>query len=124
MPKFFVSLGLFNAAIVICIGAFGAHFLKSRMDKDLLDILEVGVRYHMYHALGLILMGLIMKQWGYQTLLQWSAIFLIIGMVLFSGSLYALALTGIRRLGMITPFGGIFLIMGWVCAAYAIVTSK
>jgi len=96
----------------VALGAFGAHALRARIPADLLSIFEIGVRYQMYHALALVLLGL-----GEGRLSSGPArlagILFSIGIVVFSGSLYALALTGLRWLGAITPLGGLALLAGW-----------
>ena len=120
MQKVTLVTGLLNAALVVGIGAFGAHALKACITSYQLDVLQVGIRYHMFHALGLIFVALIMYRVGASTLLTWSALLLMAGIVLFSGSLYGIAFTGIRALGMISPFGGTAFIVGWILAAIAV----
>jgi uncharacterized membrane protein YgdD (TMEM256/DUF423 family) len=104
-----IAVGALNAVIAIAAGAFGAHGLRDRLDVRALEIFEIGARYHMYHALALVLVGVIATR-GAQTagrLFQ-------AGIVLFSGSLYAIALTGIERIGAITPIGGLAFLVGWL----------
>ncbi len=108
-----------NAFISVAAGAFGAHALKVRLDEKLLVTFETAARYQMYHALGLGLVGLLaLVKPGAQHLdaAGWS---MLVGILLFSGSLYALALTGIRGLGAITPLGGVAFLAGWVLLAMA-----
>ncbi len=95
------------------IGAFGAHGLKSHLSEEMMQIYKTGVEYHFYHALGLLLIGVLSLSMpsGY---LKWSAILLSAGIILFSGSLYSLAITGMKSLGAITPLGGLSFIAGWV----------
>ena len=100
-------------ALAVILGAFGAHALKSKLEPDMMQVYKTGVEYHFYHALGLLLIGVISLNVS-SGLINWSAILLIAGIVLFSGSLYALALTGIKWLGAITPFGGVSFIAGWI----------
>ncbi len=99
--------------LAVAIGAFGAHGLKSHLSDEMLMIFKTGVEYHFYHALGLLMVGILSMSMpsGY---IKWSAIFLSAGIILFSGSLYALATTGIKGLGAITPIGGLSFIAGWV----------
>jgi uncharacterized membrane protein YgdD (TMEM256/DUF423 family) len=99
--------------LAVAIGAFGAHGLRQRLSPDLLAVFEVGVRYHVYHALALFVVAWIsIRNPG--TLTQASGWAFVAGIVLFSGSLYLLALTGMRGLGAITPFGGVAFLAGWV----------
>lgn len=116
--KTFVLLGAINAFLAVAAGAFGAHGLKARLSADLLAIFETGARYHMYHALGLIGVGLIahLKPSGAVNAAGWA---MLVGIVLFSGSLYALALSGVRILGAVTPFGGVAFLVAWVLVAVA-----
>ena len=105
--------------LAVVIGAFGAHVLKSHLTEEMLQIYKTGVEYHFYHALGLLFIGIlsISMSSGY---LKWSAILLTSGIILFSGSLYALAISGLKGLGAITPFGGLSFIAGWIMLAFAV----
>jgi uncharacterized membrane protein YgdD (TMEM256/DUF423 family) len=111
-----IALGALNAAIAIAAGAFAAHGLREKLDARALEVFETGARYHMYHAFALVLVGLVgMTVRGSQTagwLFQ-------VGIVLFSGSLYALALTGTKGIGAITPIGGLAFIVGWLWLAWS-----
>ena len=100
-------------ALAVAIGAFGAHGLKSQISSEMLQIYKTGVEYHFYHALGLLLIG-VLAAFMPSVFAKWSAILLFTGIVLFSGSLYVLAITGIKWLGAITPFGGLSFIAGWI----------
>ena len=100
-------------ALAVALGAFGAHGLKSQLSESMLQTYKTGVDYHFYHALGLLLVG-VMAITMPSTLLKWSAICLCAGIVLFSGSLYVLSISGIKWLGAITPLGGLSFIAGWV----------
>ena len=99
--------------LALAIGAFGAHGLKFQLPEEMMQIYKTGVEYHFYHALGLLLIGVIAISFP-SKLLKWSAIFLFAGIVLFSGSLYVLAITGVKWLGAVTPLGGLGFIAGWV----------
>lgn len=99
--------------LAVAIGAFGAHRLKLHLSPEMLQIYKTGVEYHFYHAIGLLLIGVLSVSFPSE-LLKWSAIFLATGIVLFSGSLYVLAITGIKWLGAVTPLGGLGFIAGWV----------
>ena len=114
---FMIASILLSLAVALC--AFGAHGLKSQLSADMLQTYKTGVDYHFYHALGLLLIGILAVSFP-SDLLKWSAILLTAGIVLFSGSLYALAISGIKWLGAITPLGGISFIAGWVLLFLAV----
>jgi uncharacterized membrane protein YgdD (TMEM256/DUF423 family) len=121
MFKLFISLGSINAAIAVALGAFGAHALKNSLSKDMLAVFETGVQYHFYHALGLLVVGLIATHLPESSLLQWSGWLMVAGIVFFSGSLYILAVSGISWLGAITPIGGTAFIVAWLLLAIAVI---
>ena len=112
------AVGAIAAAIGITFGAFGAHALKSRVTEDLLSIFEVGVRYQMYHALALLAVAWADERWP-GSLLNASGWLFVLGILLFSGSLYLMTLTGARWLGAVTPLGGLCFILGWIVLAMA-----
>lgn len=97
--------------LAVACGAFGAHLLKTRLTPELLGVWQTGVLYHLIHALAMVALALYGRQSGRN--INWGATWFLVGTVLFSGSLYALALTGIRPLGAITPLGGICFLLGW-----------
>lgn len=103
-----IALGALNAAFAVAAGAFGAHALRERLEPRALEIFETAARYQMYHALALVLCGVIATR-GAAT----AGWILQVGILVFSGSLYALSLTGIRGLGAITPLGGVAFLVGW-----------
>ncbi|WP_270171112.1 DUF423 domain-containing protein [Paenibacillus sp. SYP-B4298] len=107
-------LGSLNMALVVILGAFGAHALKRKLTPELLKIYETGVLYHLVHGLGLLLIGVLAGGAVSSGLAVTAGWLLQIGIVLFCGSLYVLALTGVKRLGAITPLGGLGFITGWV----------
>lgn len=107
-------LGSLNMALVVILGAFGAHALKKKLTPELLKIYETGVLYHLVHGLGLLLIGVLAGGAVSSGLAVTAGWLLQIGIVLFCGSLYVLALTGVKRLGAITPLGGLGFIAGWV----------
>ena len=117
MDRFFFALGALAAFIGVALGAFAAHGLKARLDATMLATFETGVRYHMYHALALLAVGWAANRWP-STAVNASGWLFLVGIVLFSGSLYALSLTGVRWLGAITPFGGLAFLAGWLCLAW------
>ena len=107
-----------NGFLAVAAGAFGAHGLQGRLDPHHLEIFETGARYQMYHALAMGLAALAMRG-AASGAAQTSAAFFLVGIVLFSGSLYVLALTGIRAVGIVTPFGGLAFLIGWGALAWA-----
>ena len=117
MDRLFFALGSLPALIGVALGAFAAHGLKSRLDPAMLATFETGVRYHMYHALALLAVGWVCTRWP-GTAANASGWLFVAGTVLFSGSLYALALSGTRWLGAITPLGGVAFLGGWLCLAW------
>jgi len=117
VERFFFALGSVSAFIAVALGAFAAHGLKSRLEPALLVAFETGVRYQMYHALALLAVAWACTRWP-GTAVNTSGWLFVTGTVLFSGSLYALSLTGIRWLGAITPVGGIAFLAGWLCLAW------
>lgn len=106
-------------ALATVFGAFGAHALKAQITPERLQVYETGVRYHFFHALGLLGIGLTLR--GIDVpMMRWAALAVIAGIVLFSGSLYALTFGAPRPIGIVTPVGGLALIVGWVCFAVAV----
>ena len=103
----------------VILGAFGAHALKSRLDEYALGVFETAVQYHFYHSLTLLAVGIIALQQPQTMLLKSSGWLFLLGIVVFSGSLYLLSVTGVRWLGAITPLGGLAFIAGWACLAAA-----
>jgi len=112
------ATGAVAAGIGVALGAFGAHGLKSRVGPDLLAVFETGVRYHMYHALALLAVGWAAARWSTPWIHTAGWLFLA-GIVIFSGSLYLLALSGMRWLGAVTPLGGLCFLLGWLLLAVA-----
>lgn len=106
------------ALATIC-GALGAHVLKGQLSADRLQVYDTAVRYHFFNALGLLGIGLALKSQDTSPL-RWSALLIVLGVILFSGSLYCLAFGGPRPVGIITPFGGVALIAGWLIFAAAV----
>jgi len=118
MERTFLALGALSAAISVGAGAFGAHALRTRLPEDLLVVFETGARYQMFHALGLVAAAWASGRFPGPAV-AWAGWLFLAGTVLFSGSLYALALTGVRGLGAVTPLGGVAFIAGWVALAAA-----
>lgn len=117
--RFWFGMGCVMAGLGVAAGAFGAHALKQRLPEDLLSVFETAVRYQMYHAFGLLAVAFAVDRCP-QGNFQPAGWLLIVGIVLFSGSLYALCLTGSRLLGIVTPFGGICFLAAWVWLAWEI----
>ena len=117
--KSLLIVGSVFAALSVLLGAFGAHGLKNRLSIEDLAIFETAVRYQMYHALGILLMGLASIDLT-EKLVSTPAYFLILGIIVFSGSLFLLVFTNLRWFGAITPIGGLCLIIGWLLFAYNI----
>ncbi|HUL93220.1 MAG TPA: DUF423 domain-containing protein [Burkholderiales bacterium] len=111
--KTFLTLGGVAALLGVALGAFGAHALKNRIPAEMLTLWHTGVEYHAYHALGLLAVGIVAAQLPDSTLLKWSGWLMLAGILLFSGSLYALALSGERWLGAVTPVGGLAFLAAW-----------
>lgn len=115
MSQFFLAAGAASGFLAVALGAFGAHALKSRLSADMLSVYETAVQYHFYHTLALLAVALLLANGVQQGLLKASAILFLLGLVLFSGSLYALALSGVKILGAITPIGGLCFLAAWAC---------
>jgi uncharacterized membrane protein YgdD (TMEM256/DUF423 family) len=113
MPQIFFILGCGFAFLGTAAGAFGAHSLKATLEADRLMVFETGVRYQMYHAFGLIAVAWAVQQWSHGSI-RWAGRFFVVGIVLFSGSLYLLSLSGTRWIGVFTPLGGLAFLIGWL----------
>jgi uncharacterized membrane protein YgdD (TMEM256/DUF423 family) len=116
MDRAFTVCGALSAFVAVAAGAFGAHALKARLSTELLAVFETAARYQMYHALALIVVAWAMGRWATPQLRGAGWLFLA-GTILFSGSLYLLALTGARGLGAVTPLGGLCFLAGWLLLA-------
>lgn len=117
MYKALFITGALLSAIAIIMGAFGAHALKASLSNEMLSVYKTGVEYHMYHALGVLLVGFLLKQYPEAALITWSGGLMVVGILIFSGSLYILSITGLRWLGAITPIGGVAFILAWLLLA-------
>jgi len=116
--RLFAMMGAVSAAVAVAAGAFGAHALRERVEPRLLEVFETGARYQMYHALALFAVAWLMGQGGRSAAPASVAGWLFVaGTLLFSGSLYAMTLSGVRALGAITPLGGVCFIAGWLLMA-------
>lgn len=119
MPKVFICIAAISGFLSVALGAFGAHALKSRLDSHYLEVWSTAVSYQMYHSLALLFVALLLMKWPNTSLLNISGYGFLFGIVVFSGSLYLLCLTGTKWLGAITPIGGVAFLVAWACLAYA-----
>ena len=114
MLRGFLMLAAFFGFTGVALGAFAAHGLKQRLSADYLAVFHTGVTYQLFHTLALLAVALLAVHLPGR-LTQWAGILFCVGIVLFSGSLYLLTLTGFSTLGILTPFGGLAFLAGWVC---------
>ena len=122
MDRFFFAAGSISAFLAVALGAFAAHGLKGKLEPEMFAIFEVGARYHMYHALALLAVAWASTRWpgGAISVAGW---LFVAGTILFSGSLYLLAITGQRWLGAVTPVGGLAFLLGWLILAWRVWTA-
>lgn len=118
--KILLVCAAFAAALAVVAGAFGAHGLRARLDPASLSVYRTAVDYHFYHALGLLAVALVADRLAAPRLVCWSGWIMLIGIVLFSGSLYGMSLFG-ARLGMVTPFGGLAFMVAWIMLAVGVI---
>jgi len=111
------------ALLAVALGAFGAHALRSRLSPEMLAVWHTGIEYHVFHALGLLAVGIVAIQLPGSALLRWSGWLMLAGIVLFSGSLYLLALSGERWLGAVTPAGGVLFLAAWALFLAAVIKA-
>ncbi|SFU43076.1 Uncharacterized membrane protein YgdD, TMEM256/DUF423 family [Nitrosomonas eutropha] len=124
MSRIFLALGALNAFLCVALGALGAHGLKPILTPDMLTNFQVGVQYHFYHSIGLILVGLALERFPQARALKFSGILMITGILLFSGTLYVVSLTGWKGLSMTAPLGGMSYMSAWLLFAYAVWRNK
>jgi uncharacterized membrane protein YgdD (TMEM256/DUF423 family) len=124
VARLFILLGSVNAALAVILGAFGAHILKARLSPEMLNVYQVGSHYHFYHAIGMLVVGLLAAQLHNDAAVQLSGFLMLAGIVLFSGSLYLLAVTGLTWLGAVAPLGGLAFIAAWSVLAVAALRAK
>ena len=122
--RIFLVFGSLALLLAVAMGAFGAHLLKTRLAPEMMAVYETAVHYHFYHALGLLAVGLLALRVPAAALLGWAGGLMAAGLILFCGSLYALSLSGVRGLGMITPVGGLAFMMAWLLLAVAVWRAK
>jgi uncharacterized membrane protein YgdD (TMEM256/DUF423 family) len=117
MDRTFLLIGAVLGFLGVALGAFAAHGLKNRLSPEMLGVFDTGVRYHMYHTIAVLIVAAAIGHIGNARLLAMAGWFFFAGILLFSGSLYALALTGVGILGAVTPIGGVLFLIGWACLA-------
>jgi uncharacterized membrane protein YgdD (TMEM256/DUF423 family) len=120
LSKLCIFLGNLNAFLAVGLGAFGAHALKEKLTSDLLAVYQTAVQYHFYHALGLLIVGLIAFHLPNNFWLKSSAILMFLGILLFCGSLYAISVFNISSIGLMTPIGGLFFILAWLALCISV----
>lgn len=116
-PHGWLMAGSINMLLAVALGAFGAHALKDHLPPELMAVYQTGNQYHVYHALGLFAVAFVARMIPASRAIRWSGVLMLAGLVLFSGSLYALSLTGRRWIGMMTPFGGTAFLASWLLLA-------
>ena len=114
MSRLFILLGSINCFLAVALGAFGAHGLKTLLTAQALQTWNTAVDYHFFHGLGLLLIAIIQRDYPKVAISGWV---MLVGIIIFSGSLYALSLTGFKALGMITPLGGLCFLAAWLLLA-------
>ena len=125
MTRIFIAIASILAGLAVAGGAFASHALREKLTERALEIFETGTRYQMYHSLALLLVAVLLSRAeASQTLLISSGSAFLVGIALFSGSLYALSLSGIKWLGAIAPLGGVAFLVGWSCLAIAALSYK
>ncbi len=118
MAKYFLVIAAFSGLSSVALGAFGAHALKGKLAPDLMAVYQTAVQYHFYHTLSLLAVAMLLLQFPRHSVLAASGGCFTVGLVLFCGSLYALAFSGVRWLGAITPLGGLAFMLGWLALAW------
>ena len=119
MGKTLLAMAAFSGFLAVAVGAFGAHGLRERLSPEMMAVFQTGVQYHFYHTAALLAVALLLQYAPLTSGLAWSGICFVVGIVLFSGSLYLLALSEIRWLGAITPLGGTAFLAGWLLLAWS-----
>jgi uncharacterized membrane protein YgdD (TMEM256/DUF423 family) len=122
--RWFMVVGSINMFLAVALGAFGAHALKGSLPPELTAVYQTGNQYHFYHALGLLAVAFALWIAPASRLIRLSGVFILAGLILFSGSLYVLSLTGQRWIGVITPFGGTAYLAGWLLLAVGVWRAK
>ena len=112
-----------SGGIAVLLGAFGAHGLRGKIEERFLDTFQTGVEYQIYHCLALLVVAILMREWGRSLSLEVASYAFMLGILLFSGSLYGLALSNMKWLGSVTPFGGLCFVVGWCALFYSCLRS-
>jgi uncharacterized membrane protein YgdD (TMEM256/DUF423 family) len=118
VAKYFLVIAAFSGFLAVALGAFGAHGLKTRLSPELMAVYQTAVQYHFYHTLALLGVAMLLLRYPQHSVLLACAALLVLGLLLFSGSLYLMALSGVRWLGAITPLGGVALLLAWLLLAW------
>ncbi|MGK0440240.1 MAG: uncharacterized membrane protein YgdD (TMEM256/DUF423 family) [Pseudohongiellaceae bacterium] len=124
MAKTFLIIAALNGFLAVALGAFGAHALKNKSPPDLMAVYQTAVQYHFYHVLALMLTAMLLMQWPDARWLKISGYSFTVGLIIFCGSLYVLAFSGIRWLGAITPIGGVAFMIGWLALAMGLFLQR
>ena len=119
--KILLLLGCIVMFLAVALGAFGAHALKKRLSADMMSIFQTGIQYQIAHGLGLLLLGVLANNLVHSSLIVTAGWVMLVGILLFSGSLYALSVSGVKKLGAITPIGGLAFLASWVIVIVAVV---
>ncbi|MGO4953425.1 DUF423 domain-containing protein [Paenibacillus peoriae] len=119
--KILLLLGCIVMFLAVALGAFGAHALKKRLSVDMMSIFQTGIQYQIAHGLGLLLLGVLADNLIHSSLIVTAGWVMLVGILLFSGSLYALSISGVKKLGAITPIGGLAFLASWVIVIVAVV---
>ena len=119
--KLFIIIGAINAFLSVALGAFGAHGLEGKVEQKYMETWQTAVQYQMFHSVGLLIVAVLLGKFPASALLSWSGWLMLIGIILFAGSLYVLSLTKISILGAITPFGGVSFLAAWILLVIAAV---
>lgn len=120
MIQTILIIGCIMMVLAVALGAFGAHALKKKLNADMMKVYETGVQYHIAHGLGMLVVGTLGHSLTHSSLAVTAGWLLFVGIILFSGSLYVLSFTGVRKLGAITPLGGLAFIAGWIVLLVAV----
>jgi len=129
MQRSYLKLGAIFGAIAVLVGAFGAHVLKTLLDPEIFSAFQTAVYYHIFHALALIIVGILYRRYP-RKIMNWAGVFFALGIILFSGSLYYLAFSkatngvGLGDFGIITPVGGLCFVIGWICMFFGIPSKQ
>lgn len=113
----FLIIGSMNMLIAVSLGAFGAHGLQSKLSEKMFNVYQTGVLYHLIHSLGIVIIAVIIAVVGDAGLLKWSGFIMLVGVILFSGSLYVLSISGKKIFGAVTPLGGVCFLVSWLLLA-------